>query len=86
MKLKCAIDTRDETVKSDENAVGVYLWGKEGRQTGLVGHLPIEILKLMKQFLDADKNSLLMTTLVEKIKEKLDLSSLLNTAQLQQIK
>ena len=25
LKLKCAIDTRDETVKHDENAIGVYL-------------------------------------------------------------
>ena len=75
LKLKCAIDTRDEAVEHDESAIGVYLLGKEGRQTRLVGHLPIEISKLMKQFLGADKNSLPMTTVVGKTKREVGLVS-----------
>ena len=60
-------------MEHDENEIGVYLWGKEGRDTGLVGHLPIEISKLMKHFLDADKNNLLMTTVVGKKKREVGL-------------
>ena len=41
LKLKCTIDTRDEAVEHDENAVDFYLWGKEGTDAGIVGHLPI---------------------------------------------
>ena len=69
LKLKCAIDTKDEAVEHDENAIGVYLWGKEGRESGLVGYLPIEISKLMKQFLDVDENNLLMATVAGKKRE-----------------
>ena len=60
-------------MEHDENAVGVYLWGKEGREAGLVRHLPIEISKLMKQFIDADKNNLLMATVVGKRKREVGL-------------
>lgn len=56
-------------MEHDENAIGVYLWGKEGRESGLVGYLPIEISKLMKQFLDVDENNLLMATVVGKKRE-----------------
>ena len=51
-------------MEHDEDTIGVYLWGKERREAGLVGHLPTEISKLMRQFLDADKNNLLMATVV----------------------
>ena len=30
LKLKCAVDKKDEAVEHDEEAIGVYLWGKEG--------------------------------------------------------
>ena len=60
-------------MEHDENAIGVYLWGKEGRESGLVGHLPIEISKLMKQFLDADKNNPVMATVVGKRKREVGL-------------
>ena len=30
LKLKCAIDTKDEAVEHGEEAIGVYLCGKEG--------------------------------------------------------
>ena len=63
----------DFEVEHDENAIGVYLWGKEGRESGLVGYLPIEISKLMKQFLDADKNNPVMATVVGKRKREVGL-------------
>ena len=42
MKLKCEFDRRNEAVEYDENAIGVYLWGEEGEESGLVGHIPAE--------------------------------------------
>ena len=60
-------------MEHDENAIGVHLWGKEGRESGLVGHLPIDISKLMKQFLDADKNNPVMATVVGKRKREVGL-------------
>ena len=60
-------------MEHDENAIGVYLWGKEGRESGLVAYLPIEISKLMKQFLDADKNNPVMATVVGKRKREVGL-------------
>ena len=63
----------DFEVEHDESAIGVYLWTKEGRELGLVGYLPIEISKLMKQFLDADKSNPLMATLVGKRKREVGL-------------
>ena len=50
LKHKCAIDTRDEAVEHDKNAIGVYLWGEEGREEEAYG-------KFMKQFLYADKTA-----------------------------
>ena len=46
MKLKCEFDRRNEAVENDENTIGVYLWGEEGKESGLVGYLPIELSKL----------------------------------------
>ena len=72
-KLKCAPDTRNEALEHDENAIGVYLRGKEGSEAGLVGHLPIEISKLAKQFFNADKDNLLIATVVGKRKREVGL-------------
>ena len=58
MKLKCEFDKRSEAAEYDENAIGVYIWGEEGKESGLVGHLPIELSKLLKQILDADKKNI----------------------------
>lgn len=73
LKLKCAIDTRDEATEYDENAIGVYLWGKEGTVDGLVGHLPLELSKLIKQFLNADKNNIVTATVIGKRKREVGL-------------
>ena len=72
-RLKCAIDTRDEAGEHDENAIGVYLWGEEGSEAGLVGHLPIEISKLTKQFINADKSNLVIATVIGKRKREVGL-------------
>ena len=50
--------------KYDENTIGVYLWGKEGRGAGLVGHLPMKIPKLTNQFLNPDKNNVMIDVTV----------------------
>ena len=47
-----------------ENTIAVYFCGKEGRKAGLVGDLSKEIQKLIKQFLNADKNNLVIATIV----------------------
>ena len=73
MKLKCESDRRDEVVVYDENAIGVYSQGEEGKESGLVGHLPIELSKLLKQFLDADKKNMLTVTVIGKKKREVGL-------------
>ena len=73
LKLKCAIDTRGEAAEYDDNAIGVYLWGKKGTVEGLVGHLPMELSKLIKQFLNADRNNLVTATVIGKRKREVGL-------------
>ena len=73
MKLKCEFDKRSEAAEYDENAIGVYIWGEEGKESGLVGHLPIELSKLLKQFLDADKKNMLIVTVTGKRKREVGL-------------
>ena len=34
LKLKCAIDTRGKAAEYDDNAIGVYLWGKKRNSRG----------------------------------------------------
>lgn len=51
MKLKCEFDKRSEAAEYDENAIGVYIWGEEGKKSGIVGHPPIELSKLLNNFL-----------------------------------
>ena len=57
-EYEAEFDKRSEAAEYDENAIGVYIWGEEGKESGLVGHLPIELSKLLKQFLDADKKNI----------------------------
>ena len=73
MKLKCEFDKRSEAAEYDENAIGVYIRGEEGKETGLVGHLPIELSKLLKQFLDVDKKNMLIVTVIGKRKREVGL-------------
>ena len=49
-KLTAAPDPRAEAIQYDENAIGAY----NGDQ--LVGHLPVEVSKLFKQFVTKDRN------------------------------
>lgn len=72
LRFKCAIDTRDEAMEHDENAIIIYFYGK-GREAGFVGHLSKEISKFIKQFLSADKNNLVMATIFGKRKREVDL-------------
>ena len=70
MKLECEFDKRSEAAEYGENAIGVYVWGEEGKESGLVGHLPTELSKLLKQFLDADKKNMLIVTVIGKRKRE----------------
>ena len=69
-KLKCEFDRRNEAVEYNENTIGIYLWGEEGKKSELVGHLPIELSKLLKQFLDADKKNMLIVVVIGKRKRE----------------
>ena len=73
MKLKCEFDRRIEPIEYHQNAIGVYLWGEQGKELGLVEHLPIELSKLLKQFLDAGKKNMLRVTVFGKWKRELGL-------------
>ena len=52
-RLLCQKDLREEAREHDVHAIGVY---KKNRETwpGEVGHVPIELLKLMSQFLECE--------------------------------
>ena len=63
----------EKMIEYDERAIGAYLWGEEGKESGLVGHLPIELSKLLKQFLDADKKNMLIVTVIGKRKREVGL-------------
>ena len=73
MNLKCEFDKRSEAAEYDENAICVYTWGEEGQESGLVGPLPIELSKLLKQFLDVDKKNMLIVTVIGKRKREVGL-------------
>ena len=73
MKLKYEFDRRNEDVEYDENAIGAYLQGEEGKESGLVGHLLIELSKLLKQFIDANKKNMLIVTVIGKRKREFGL-------------
>jgi hypothetical protein len=57
-KLECNKDTRGEAKEHDENAIGVYRVTKQldvaNKKKTLVGHVPIELSRLMKNFLEAN--------------------------------
>ena len=73
IKLKFEFDRGIEPVEYDENAIGVYLWGGEGKESGLVEHIQTELAKLLKQFLDAGKKTILRVTVVGKRKREVGL-------------
>ena len=66
-ELECAHDTRDEAKEHDVNAIRVYLVNKqlEDKQK-LVGHVPIELSRLWKIFLDANSENKLFAQVTGK--------------------
>ena len=60
-------------MEHDENAITIYFCSKERREVGLVGHLSKDISKPLKQFLNADKNSLVTAAITEKRKREVGL-------------
>ena len=53
--LVCKKDNRQETLEHDPNAVGVYKESSEDSSLALVGHVPIELSRLVAGFLGASK-------------------------------
>ena len=72
-KLSYVKDTRAEAEEYDQNVIVVYLRIDEGKESGLVGHVPIEISKLTNQFLEANNNNGLKATVTGKNKRELGL-------------
>ena len=76
-KLECNKDTRAEAKEHDENAIGVYRITKQldvaNQKKILVGHVPIELSRLMKNFLEANTKTNLWHKSLERGKEKLAL-------------
>ena len=54
-RLLCQKDLREEAVEHDVHAIGVYK-KKRDDWPGEVGHAPIELSKLLSQFLGSDTN------------------------------
>lgn len=73
-ELECAHHTRDEAKEHDVNAIGVYLVNKqlEDKKT-LVGHVPIELSRLLKNFLDANSENKLFAQVTGKRRREVGL-------------
>ena len=65
-------DDREEAKERDENAIGVYKTKTEDDDI-LVGHVPIELLKLMKYYLEANESNNLLATVTGKRKREVGL-------------
>ena len=68
---------RAEAKENDENAIGVYPVTKQLNAANeiktLVGHVPIELLRLMKFFLEANTENKLVTQVTGKGKREIGL-------------
>ena len=53
--LVCKKDIRQEELEHDPNAAGVYKESSEDSSLALVGHVPIELSRLVAGFLGASK-------------------------------
>ena len=53
--LVCKKDNRQEALEHDSNAVGVYKESSEDSSLASVGHVPIELSRLVAGFLGASK-------------------------------
>ena len=73
--LECDMDTRAEAKEHDDNAVGVYRVKKEldEKKRALVGHVPIELSRLMKNFLEANSENKLFAQVTGKRKREVGL-------------
>ena len=69
--LECKPDTRAEAKDHDANAIGVYLMANQ-KET-LAGHIPIEISRLMKNFIEAKASNKLLTWVTGKRKREVGL-------------
>lgn len=72
-ELECEQDTRDEAKEHDANAVGVYLVKKHSEEKKLVGHVPIELSRLMKHYLNANLANKLFAYVTGKRKREVGL-------------
>ena len=53
--LQCNLDTRAETKEHDDNAIGAYRVKKQlDEKKTLAGHVPIELSRFMKNFLEVN--------------------------------
>ena len=72
-ELECEQDTRDEAKEHDANAVGVYFVKKHSEEKKLVGHVPIELSRLMKHYLNANLANKLFAYVTGKRKREVGL-------------
>ena len=76
--LECEKDTRAEAKEHDENAIGVYKLATKqlDLKKTLAGHIPIELSRLLKNFLDANAENKLFEKVTGKRKRKVGLVGL----------
>ena len=72
-KLECNKDTHAEAKEHDENAIGIYRPTKQldvaNEKKTLVGHVPIELSRLMKNFLGENTENKLIAQVTGKRKQ-----------------
>ena len=76
-KLECNKDTRAEAKEHDENAIGVYrvtkLLDGANQKKILVGHVQVELSRLMKNFLKTNTENKLVAQVIRKRKKGIGL-------------
>ena len=72
-KLTCRKDNREEAQEIDIHAVGIYKKDVSSEQATLVGHIPIELSRLMSGFLGASEQNCIGVTVDGKRKRELGL-------------
>ena len=72
--LECKRDTRAEAQEHDSNAIGVYLISSQ-KET-LSGHVPIELSRLLKNFIEANAENKLCARVTGKRKREVGLAVL----------
>ncbi|KAJ7349532.1 hypothetical protein OS493_038746 [Desmophyllum pertusum] len=72
--LECEQDTRAEAKEHDSNAIGVYLVMKQpDAKKTLAGHVPIELSRLLKNFLEENDENRLFAQVTGKRKREVGL-------------